>query len=437
MPVSNRPLFSPPVLAAVMVLCTLAIWLLNLTAPSSKLPTPNLETWHTTSDIPVTWVKHANWETGDKLEIRLVFRSEEHDANLVQTTLAMLMSNSLPLSTASINQRLSPLAAKVSSYYDHESQVIGLTLSNQSQYLNPTLALVTNWLKQPDFKLRTFEQWQRQQQNAQASKHALVNTLFDTQHSMEQVISLKDIQDYYYQLQKSATHIYIVGHLSDQVRPSVEEALNQISLGYQLEDHKKATLDEIKASHVTQLNKQASSQLWQSRSAIALTPMTSVKEWISLQIWGADLVSTLNSQADIDFVQLGLTLSALQPWAGWNIQYAEQLIIDSPQSAEEQTGARFSANSFIHRDNIPSINDRARFADLFSRFKDQLGQQAQSSTWWAYMATQVVHEQGSVPLEDFIESYKEAIDTFTIDDYQNIIEPLIKADSYQEIQTYQ
>lgn len=437
MPVSNKPLFSPPVLAAVMVLCTLAIWLLNLTAPSSKLPTPSLETWHTTSNIPVTWLKHANWETGDKLEIRLVFRSKEHNARLVQTTLAMLMSNSLPLSTSSINQRLSPLAAKVSSYYDHESQIIGLTLSNQSQYLNPTLTLVSNWLKQPDFKLRTFEQWQRQHSNTEASKHTLLQALFNSEHGMEKGIKLTDIQDYYYQLQKSAAHIYIVGHLPEQIRPSVEEALNQISLDYQVADHENLILNDIQESHVIELNKKASSQLWQSQSAIALAPMTSIKEWISLQIWGADLVSTLNNQAHIDFVQLGLTLSALQPWAGWNIQYAEKLIVGNTQSTEEQTGKRFSANSFIRRDNIPSMNDRARFADLFSRFKDQLEQQTQSSTWWAYMATQVVHEQGTLSLKDFIGSYKEAIDTFTIDDYQNIIETLINADSYQEIQSYQ
>ena len=45
MPDASKPLFSRPALAAVMLLSTLAIWLLNLTAPSTNLPTPNIKTW--------------------------------------------------------------------------------------------------------------------------------------------------------------------------------------------------------------------------------------------------------------------------------------------------------------------------------------------------------------------------------------------------------
>ncbi|MDB4837137.1 insulinase family protein [Marinomonas sp.] len=436
MPVSNKPMFSRPVLALVMVLCTLAIWLLNLTAPSNNLPEPNIDTWHTSSNIPVTWVHHANWEQGDKLEIRFVFHSDEANLSLVQTTLAMLMSNSLPISTASINQRLAPLAAQVSSYYDHESQIIGLTLSNQSQYLNPTLALVTNWLKQPDFKSRTFEQWQRQQKNTQSSKHTFSKSLFNEEETRLQDVSLEEVRNFYRTLQSSAFQIYVVGNIPEQVKSTIENTLNQISMDYQKADISSPHTNSF-SNQITELNKQDNTALWQSRSAIAVTPISSVKEWISLQIWGADMVSTMNRQTNIDFIQLGLTLSPQRPWAGWSVQYAADLIADAEQIKTVAPRKDMSAGHLIIRDNLPSVKDSEVFTNLFNQFTEQLEKQTQSATWWSYMATQVMHDDGKLSLQDFIASYKEAINTFTRDDYKSAINTLLQTDSYQEIQTYQ
>ena len=428
----SKPLFSRPVLAAVMLFCTLAIWLLNLTAPSSKLPTPQIEKWTTQSGIPVTWLKQAEWQDSNKLEIRFAYRSTTTNIALIQTTLAMLMSDSLPLSTASINQRLAPLAASANSYYDHENQTIGLTLSNEPQYLEPTLALVSNWLRQPDFKPRTFDAWQTKHQANPPLQHELESVLFfeKANKPTNTAPSLKQVADYYHSLKSSAAGIFIVGDMSPQTKQTVEKAIDTISQDYQLAN---PSAESIQYESISSTIQQNEGELWQTRSAIALKPVSSIKEWISLQIWGADLVSTLNQQQHIDFVQLAFTLSPQRPWAWWNIQYANQ----SLNQADNDAGPFINAKSLVFVEQIPSANNSDTFDELLDNFKQQLEQQALSPTWWSYIATQVTHEDGALTVEQFAEGYKEAVDSFTIEDYQTALQNLLQPSSYQEIQVYQ
>jgi hypothetical protein len=434
----SKPLFSRPVLAAVMLFCTLAIWLLNLTAPSSKLPTPQIEKWTTTSGIPVVWLKQAEWQDSNKLELRFSFRSVTTNITLIQTTLAMLMSDSLPLSTASINQRLAPLAASADSYYDHENQTIGLTLSNEPKYLTPTLSLATNWLRQPDFKPRTFDAWQTQHQANPPVQHELENVLFfdkanDQNNDTITTVSLKQVSDYYQSLKSSAATIFIVGEMSPETKQAVKNAINTISQDYRLSN---ASAEAIHYESISSTIQQNEGELWQTRSAIALMPVSSIKEWISLQIWGADLVSTLNQQQHIDFVQLAFTLSPQRPWAWWSIQYANS--ITETVSEPSHDASRFvNAKSLVFVEQVPSVNDSKTFGILLDNFKQQLEQQTLSPTWWSYIATQVTHEDGALTVEQFAEGYKDAIDSFTIEDYQTALQHLLKPSSYQEIQVYQ
>ncbi|MEP7728898.1 insulinase family protein [Marinomonas primoryensis] len=435
---SNKPLFSRPALAAIMLLCTLAIWLLNLAVPSSKLPTPHIETWTTTSGIPVIWLKQEQWINSNKLEIRFSFRSVTTNTTLIQTTLAMLMSDSLPLSTASINQRLTPLAARASSYYDHENQTIGLTLSNEPKYLIPTLTLVSNWLKNPVFKHRTFDNWQRQHQNSLPAQHQLERVLFldknKQQDASEMVnVSLEQVSNYYHSLKTSAATIFIIGEMSPGAKQTVQNAINLISQDYRLSNASAESIIYEPLSTVIQKNE---GDLWQTRSAMALMPVSSVKEWISLQLWGTDLVFTLNKQQHIDFVQLALTLSPQRPWAWWNIQYGDKIAAVPNQPSEEEN--RFiNAKSLAFADQVPSVSDKKAFQTLLNTFKQQLEQQTLSPTWWSTIATQVTHEDGQLTLEQFANSYQEAIDSFTIEDYQTALKHLLKPSSYQEIQVYQ
>ncbi|QUX97838.1 insulinase family protein [Marinomonas sp. CT5] len=434
----SKPLFSRPVLAAVMLFCTLAIWLLNLTAPSSKLPTPQIEKWTTTSGIPVVWIKQAEWQDSNKLEIRFSFRSVTTNISLIQTTLAMLMSDSLPLSTASINQRLAPLAASANSYYDHENQTIGLTVSNESKYLVPTLSLATNWLKQPDFKRRTFDAWQTRNKTVQPIQHELENILFFDKTSKQNdtaktQVSLKQVSDYYQNLKSSAATIFIVGDMAPDIKQTVQNAINTISQDYQLS---KASAEAIHYESVSTTIQQNEGELWQTRSAIALMPVSSIKEWISLQIWGADLVATLNQQQHIDFVQLAFTLSPQRPWARWNIQYADNITKRISEGSYD-TSRFMNAKSLVFVEQIPSANSKETFGTLLDNFKQQLEQQTLSPTWWSYIATQVTHEDGALTVEEFANGYKEAVDSFTIEDYQTSLKHLLKPSSYQEIQVYQ
>ncbi|MEO9274571.1 insulinase family protein [Marinomonas sp. 5E14-1] len=442
MPDNSKPLFSRPVLAIIMVFCTLAVWVLQLTAPSSKLPTPNIETSETDSGIPIIWLEQNSWEGGDKVEIRFTFRtpvsqSAPTDANLAQTTLAMLMSDSLPLSTASINQRLAPLAAQASSHYDYESQVIGLTLSSQTTYLMRTLSLVDNWLAEPAFKHRTLDNWQRR--HTETEPYKAEERLFQDQDKQENntdvvAVTLEQVSQYYKTIHSNASAIYVIGNLNTEAKAAIEEVLNNVSENDQLAVESTSIEEYEPASHTVEFNKKsASNYLWQTQSAVALEPIASVKEWISLQIWGADLVSTLNKQTNMDFVQLAFTLSPKHPWARWNIQYSAALT----QDAENLNTKMLDAKSFLTQHNIPSAQNQATFNRLFDSFKTQLEIQTQSPTWWSYMATQVIHLDGQLTLEEFVNSYKKAIDTFTQTDYQNALTGLLKASTYQEIQVYQ
>ncbi len=442
MPDNSKPLFSRPVLAIIMVFCTLAVWVLQLTAPSSKLPTPNIATSETDSGIPIIWLEQDSWEGGDKVEIRFAFRtpapqSTPTSTNLAQTTLAMLMSDSLPLSTASINQRLAPLAAQASSHYDYESQVIGVTLSSQTAYLMRTLSLVNNWLAEPAFKHRTLDSWQRR--HTEIEPYKAEKGLFQDQDKQENntdaaAVTLEQVSQYYKTMHSNASAIYVIGNLNTEAKAAIEEVLNNVSKNDQLAVASTSIEDYEPTSRTVEFNKKsASGYLWQTQSAVALKPIASVKEWISLQIWGADLVSTLNQQTNMDFVQLAFTLSPKHPWAHWNIQYSAALT----QDAESLNTKMLDAKSLLTQQNMPSTQNQATFNRLFDSFKTQLEIQTQSPTWWSYMATQVTHLDGQLTLEDFVSSYKEAIDTFTQTDYQNALTDLLKTSTYQEIQVYQ
>ncbi|ETX12054.1 hypothetical protein MUS1_00135 [Marinomonas ushuaiensis DSM 15871] len=442
MPDNNKPLFSRPVLTLVMFFCILAIWVLNLASSNSKLPSPNIETWTTTSGIPVIWLKQSEWKNSNKLEVRFSFHSNTNNTTLVQTTFAILMSDSLSLSTATINQRLEPLAARASSYYDHENQVIGLTLSNEPQYLQPTLSLITNWLSQPAFKQRTFDTWQHQKQintSAQSNRELTVysNTVFSNTTSKQNSqtvadLSLIQVSDFYQDLQHSAGTIFVVGDLSTEAKQTLEVALNTISQNFQLSQSITEPDQNTKASSIALATE--GQYLWQTKSAMALAPISSIQEWLSLQIWGADLVSTLNQQEHIDFVQLALTLSQHQPWTEWNIQYANHFT----EKAKSNTSNNImDAISFTSIEKVPSANDEVAFELLFNSFKTQLEQQVQSPTWWSYIATQVTHENSQLTIEEFVNDYKQAVDNFTIEEYQTALKQLLKPSSYQEIQVYQ
>lgn len=443
---SNKPLFSRPVLAAVMLFSTLAIWLLNLTAPVSSLPALSVERWTTDSGVPVIWLNQDAWQNSDKLELRFTFRAPSQPSSLVETTLAMLMSDALPLSTSSINQRFAPLAAKAHTHHDHETQTIGLTLSNEMAYLEPTLALATTWLSNPDFKRRTFDNGQSQPNtysNMQTNLEQLLffdeapdlsNASLDTDKAS---LSLEQVNRYYHTLKQSASAVYVVGHLSDNAKKVLQNTLNNLTSDYRLavKTDEGDTID-----HVSAVIHKGTGTLFQTHSAMAFTPLTSVQDWISLQIWGVDLTSALNQSPSVEFAQLALTLSPHRPWARLHIQHKQSLTdTGAPEKAEPvgKLGPFIDAKLFVFAHQVPSTNDEALFRTHFTTFKDRLEQQTLSPFWWATLATQVAHQEGPLSLPNLTKDYKDAIDNFTIETYRSALQQRLLSSSYQEIQIYQ
>ncbi len=438
MPDASNPLFSRPALAAIMLLSTLAIWLLNLTAPGTNLPTPNVKTWSTESGIPVTWLSQSQWENSNKLEIRLVFNAEHSNPATIRATLDMLLGDSLPLSTASINQRFSPLAARALSHYDTDNQVIGVTMNSEPDYLIPSLSLMTRWLQTPDFKPRSFDQWQRQQQTALSTPQSSWQPFSGKPAADFSDLSLDQVKDYYQTLKNAAASIIIIGHMTSESEDRVTRALNTISQDYRLSATKTSVMQSKPMQNIDgQTEKQTSSidTIWQSQSAIELEPISSVKEWLSLQIWGTDLVATLNQQAHIDFVQLALNLSVQPPWIWWQTQYHNTLTLNQNTIQEVSTAANMKSLALL--EPLLSTRDTEHFQALLDAFKAQLEQQALSPTWWSDIATQVTHKNDGFTLEKFATDYQDAITRFTIEDYRSALEALLKPSSYQEIQVYQ
>ncbi|GAB3486579.1 hypothetical protein GCM10027340_24180 [Marinomonas epiphytica] len=413
-----------------MLISTLGIWALNLTAPSSKLPTPVIEQWRTSNDIPVTWLNLTEWEHSNRLELKLVFSAPLDNPLLTQHTLAMLMSDALPLSTSTINQRFRPLAAKAHASFNREQQVIGLTLSNEPQYLTPTWQVLEQWLTQPTFKQRTFAQQTNRATASLSSQYQLQQALFnDPPFTIHDAVSLEQIQKAYQQLQSHLSHIVLVGYLPADIESDIKLKLNALSRHFSLPVADQA--DSALAARKVQ--KHGTGELWQSHSALAITPIQKVEDWISLQLWGGDLVQQLNQQDTISFTQLNLALAAKQPWVWWNIQYQPPVLV--AQDSTEQHN--LNAESFAKTDSIPSANQQERFNALFSSFKEQLEGQALTPAWWSQIATQVIALNATFDLNAFAQSYKNSIDEFNREAYQSSLAELLQGSNYQEIQVYQ
>ncbi|WP_115899026.1 insulinase family protein [Marinomonas pollencensis] len=435
---SKKPLFSRPALAAVMVLSTLIIWVLNLTAPDSPYPTPKIEKWQTHSGIPVIWLAQDKWANTNKLEVRFLFNTPSRLPELTDATLALLMADSLPLSTASINQRLAPLAAKVSSDYDYQSQTIALTLNSEPAYLMPTLTLISQWLTAPVFKARALDHWQRQFNQANHTQQTLEEHLFSVSSAPQQntKVTQQTVSHYYQQLTQHTSAIFIIGGMSKQAQQSIKASLNTLS-----EHFAPAANDPSNLSAMTwqsaKLNKasQPSHLAFpkETQSILALNSLTSVKQWLSLQIWGADLINTLSHQGTLGYVRLNLTLSGKHPWLYWRAQHSQPVLATSTTN---QDAKGVTARSMIDAASIPSVQDSAHFNALLDQLKNQLAQRTLSPSWWSHLAASVTQENGSLTLTQFANQYQNAIDTFNQDDYKNALNALFITSSYQEIQVY-
>ncbi|TDO97584.1 hypothetical protein [Marinomonas balearica] len=415
----NKPLFSRPVLAAIMVFATLGIWLLNLISSDVKLPSPDVTSWETESGIPVNWINMDPWGNGNKIIVKFVFEAEQTENRLTEATFDLLMGNSLPISQSTINQRLSPLSAKASSYVTPLQQTLQLTLNSEGNYLTPSLSVIENWLQHATFKPRSLVSWQKRHSDIKSDEQKLLDMLLISNGTPTDEISLDAINAYYTVIQQSTSHISIVGHLDKTSQTTLKRFLNTLS-GHFKPRATSSIIPHIQPSSQLQFGE---GHLHDSHSMLAVLQPASVQDWATYLIWARDAVARANNHAEINFMQWHLSLTTMPSYVWWSQQYASTQKESAP-----------TPDHWMDYQDLQSYSDGQHFKLLKEQLLTQLKSRTLTPDWWAYISTQITHPNSSLALETFIENYSDALNSFTIEDYRNRLETLIDLNSYQEIQ---
>ena len=425
----DKPLFSKPVLAIIVVASTLAIWLLNLTAPRTELPTPTIETWTTDSGVPVYWVNQKAWQGSDKLTLSLVFNGDSQDTQLTAATLGMLLGPSLPLSTATINQRLAPVAASVESLFDHQQQTLNITLSSQPRYLAATLKVLDTWLSSPQFKATPLETWQRQIA-PDSAKAQLFNQLLSNAEQPfsepQRTLALADINRYFEHLKAHTSHILIVGAMDQDAQTLLADALSSISASL---EHSASQMPwQLAIAPAT--SALGNGELNALYGAVGMQPLTSVQDWLAQQIWARDMLQMQKQILGSQIAQWELHLGKALAYANWQLEVPTQVF---QNDASEQT----VTSSWYAPETLPSYTEKAHFNALKAQLLAQLETLTQNPSWWAIIGTRVALPDGALPLKKFAEDYSDAANSFTMEQYQEHLNALLIPSSRQEVQVKQ
>lgn len=425
----DKPLFSKPVLAIIVVACTLAIWLLNLTAPRTELPTPTIESWTTDSGVPVYWVNQKAWQGSDKLTLSLVFNGDSQDSQLTAATLGMLLGPSLPLSTATINQRLAPVAASAESLFDHQQQTLNITLSSQPRYLAATLKVLDTWLSSPHFKATPFETWQRQS-TPDPAKAQLFNQLLSNSEQPfsepQRSLELADINRYFTHLKAHTSHILIVGAMDQDAQKLLADALSSIGTSLKHDE----TQNPWKLATTPATSTLGSGELSALYGAVGMQPLQSVNDWLAQQIWARDMLQTQKQTLGSQIAQWELHLGKALAYANWQLEVPTRVF-------QNDTSTQAEESSWHTPETLPSYTDKAHFTALKAQLLAQLETLTQNPSWWAIMGTRVALPDGRLSLETFAEDYSDAANSFTIEQYQQHLSALLIPSSRQEVQVKQ
>lgn len=426
---NDKPLFSRPFLAAILILVPLLIVILNLAAPRQDYPSIQLKEWQSDNQIPVTWISQEAWEGSNKLEIRLLFEYssiEDEKLGLSSALSDLLLQDTLPLSRSSINQRLSPLAAKVDSQLDTDQVQLRITLNSESDYFNRSMAILQEWLEQPVFKPRTFANWQGHQPQQEWIRERLLWQLFPkTVLPAADPIQLEDIQTLYATLKGRLRSVVVSGYLPSEAQ--FKMALNQMlsPFGYQP--------SPILLTPATQisLQQQGEQTLQQTHAAIAWQPLNSVSSWLTWMFWSAELHQRLEASEQVAYHQIHLEQNPQHPWVWWSTQQSTPIlqsdtVIDRPENRKEQLLTPLSQD---------------QFDVLQASWQQAIQGHVSNPGWWADLAaTLVTHEQENsdrLTLINFVSSYADAFNSFTLTQYQQLLQQHLLTSSYQEVQIHQ
>lgn len=421
----DKPLFSRPVLAVIIVLSTLAVWLLNLTSPRTELAQPHIETWQTAHGIPVYWLHQEAWQGSNKVELAIVLNSSAQDARLTETTLALLTGPTLPLSTATINQRLAPIAAQVNTSDSLLQQQINITFSNRPQFLSATLALLDTWLNQTQFKANALLR-RENQSHQDLGQQQLMLQLFPSLESATVVntpaFNLEQLSQHFAVLKQQVSHIMITGALNDASQLQLAQGIEQITQSMRpASDRVPQTLASQPAR--SELGNQPLKAMY---GAIGLTPLTSVEDWLTLQIWAKDSLETQKQQFNSQTGQWQLHLAPPQAFVTWQLQIPQALLQNTSPETPPQS-------SWIAAKSLPSYQDKAAFSNLKQQLLEQLKHLSQNPSWWRAIGSSVALPQAPLSLEDFAKRYSDAANSFTMEQYQQRIDQLLIPSSRQEV----
>lgn len=421
----DKPLFSRPVLAVIIVATTLAVWLLNLTSTRVDLATPNIETWQTTSGIPVYWLTQDDWEGSDKLSLAIVFNSNAESPQLTAATMSLLTGPTLPLSTATINQRLTPIAAAAEARYSVSQQKISVSLSNQPQFLTATLDVLSAWLNKTQFKEAALQSWQRHQRN-DIGQQQLMLQLFPSSvlatPSSEQQITVQQLAEHFDLIKQQVSYIVIAGALNDNTIEPLQQGLNALTQSMQQgsanSDRQLAT-----AASSSEIGDQSLSAVY---GALGIAPITSVTDWLTLQVWAKDSLQAQKNRFNSQTGQWQLHLESPQAFVNWQIETPQSVLLADPASPQSHT-------SWIAPDQLPSYQEQAAFNALKDQLLQQLPALSQNPDWWRAIATSVAMPKSPLSLNDFAQHYSEAANSFTIEQYRQHLEQLLIPSSRQEV----
>ena len=420
----DKPLFSRPALAVIIVLSTLAVWLLNLTSPRTELATPRIESWQTANGIPVYWLYQNAWQGSDKVELTIVLNGPSTDAALTKKTLTLLTGPTLPLSTATINQRLAPIAAQVSTYYSLPQQQINITFSNRPQFLKPTLSLLDTWLNQTQFKANAILRSESRADN-DLGQQQLMLQLFGSTATVEPTpasLSIAQVSQHFASLKQQVSHIMIAGALDDVAQQQLAQGLQQITQSMQPSSGPLAHILATQPATST-LGAETLKAMY---GAIGLHPLTSVEDWLALQIWAKDSLEAQKQQLHSQTGQWQLHLAPPQAFVTWQLQIPQAVLQNAATETQSQT-------SWVAANSLPSYQDNAAFSNLKQQLLTQLESLSQNPSWWRAIGSSVALPKAPLSLEDFAKRYSDAANSFTMEQYQQRIDQLLIPSSRQEV----
>lgn len=421
----DKPLFSRPVLAVIIVATTLAVWLLNLTSTRVDLATPNIETWQTTSGIPVYWLTQDDWEGSDKLSLAIVFNSNAESPQLTAATMSLLTGPTLPLSTATINQRLTPIAAAAEARYSVSQQKISVSLSNQPQFLTATLDVLSAWLNKTQFKETALQSWQRHHRN-DIGQQQLMLQLFPkpllAAPSSVQQITVAQLSEHFAFIKQHVSHIVIAGALNDKTLEPLQQGLNVLTQSMK-KGSSNIDWQLANAPSTSEIGDQSLSAVY---GALGIAPITSVADWLALQVWAKDSLQAQKKRFNSQTGQWQLHLEPSQAFVNWQIQTPQSVLLAAPTQSQQTT-------SWIAPDQLPSYQEQAAFNALKDQLLQQLPALSQNPDWWRAIATSVAMPKSPLSLNDFAQHYSEAANSFTIEQYRQHLEQLLIPSSRQEV----